>query len=135
MVEVNKHGVNAKIEGHILSDDVMKRAGFTDKYYAGTEREQDAGCWHMHKFIEFPKERCYRNFEVVIYIKIPKDSTDTISIEVLDDDFMQPYDYQYILQHTPEHKTANIVKEQVEQLMQQLCAVGIITGWLPGMYI
>ena len=63
-----------------------------------------------------------------------KDGSD-IQIDVLDEWFCQPYDYQYILEKDPGHKIANIVKEQVEYWMEKLQEEGVLKGHVRGEYI
>lgn len=133
-IPLNANGVNAAIKGILLSDEEMLKAGLVGKYYFGTEHEQEAPDWSLHRCVNFPKEKCFRNCEITFYVRIPKNGAD-IKIDVIDDDFGQPYDYQYILQYNPEHRVANIVKEQVEQWMQELQTAGVITGYVAGMYI
>ena len=124
-VEVNSHGVNVKIKANILSDDKMREIGFTD--YAKDR-------WYFCRNIEFPNNKQYRNFEVSFSITIPKDGSD-IRIDVLDEAFCQPYDYQSMLRRNPEFKTALLVKEQVEEWMKFLEEHGVLTGHIPGEYI
>ena len=125
VVEVNSHGVNVKIKASILSDDKMREIGFTD--YAKDR-------WYFCRMIKFPNNKQYRNFEVSFSVTIPKDNSD-ISIDVLDEAFCQPYDYQSMLHRNPEFKTALIVKEQVEEWMKFLDEHGVLTGHIPGEYI
>ena len=102
-IKLNSHYVNAKIQGHILSDDKMKEIGFT---------EYRKGYLYFCRGIQFPKEKRYRGLDISFSVTIPRDGTD-IRIDVLDEDFCQPYDYQMILSKSPNHTCANIVNEQV----------------------
>lgn len=133
-VTVNKHGINTKIKAHILSDEEMRKVGFHKNYYEGTDHEQYSPYWFWHSMIKFPDEKQFRGFEISINIQIPKDGSD-IRIDILDDDFCQPYDYQNILSITPGHRTANIVREQVETWMEYFQDVGILSGHVYGEYI
>ena len=47
-IKLNSHCVNAKIQGHILSDDKMKEIGFT---------EYRKGYLYFCRRIQFPKEK------------------------------------------------------------------------------
>lgn len=62
--------------------------------------------------------------------------TNNISIEVLDEDFLQPYDYQIMLKN-PNYvpKIAKIVHHKVQNLMKELIDSGIIEGYVENDYI
>lgn len=124
-VELNKNGVNKLIKANILPDEEMRRIGFTD---FAKDR------WYFGRMIQFPKEKRYRGFEVSFNVSIPKDGSD-IRIDILDDDFCQPYDYQYMLDKNPKNECANIVKEQVEEWMKYLQYNGVLEGHVYGEYI
>lgn len=71
------------------------------------------------------------SFNVEIDIK-----TNDISIEVLDEDFLQPYDYQIMLKnqnYVP--KIAKIVHHKVQKIMKELMDSGIIEGYVENDYI
>ena len=127
-VELNSHGVNAKIKAHILDDVKMLEIGFTD--YAKDR-------WYFCRGINFKdvkKKRGLKNIDISFSVTIPKDGSD-IRIDVLDEWFCQPYDYQYILKKDPRHKIANVVKEQVEYWMEKLQEEGVLEGHVKGEYI
>lgn len=127
-VELNSHGVNAKIKAHIFDDAKMREFGFTD--YAKDR-------WYFCREINFKdvkKKKGLSNIDISFSVTIPKDGSD-IRIDILDEDFCQPYDYQYILKKHPEHKIANIVKEQVEYWMKKLQEEGVLEGHVRGEYI
>ncbi len=124
-VKVNSNGVNAKIKAHILSDEEMKAIGFTN-YYEPT--------WYFYRSIKFPQTKRYRGFDISFSISIPKDGSD-IRIDVLDEDFCQPYDYQYMLNKDPKFKPALITFEQVEEYMEYLQSKGVLSGHVKGEYI
>lgn len=127
-VQVNSHGVNAKIKAHILSDDEMRKIGFTD-YKKDT--------WYFCRIVmrEVSKQRYSSyDFEVSFGVSIPKDHSD-IRIDVLDEAFCQPYDYQRILSKNPKHPIATIVNEQVEKWMKYLQDNGVLEGHIYGEYI
>lgn len=100
---------------HILPDKEMKRAGFFE---------------HENKWA-YIKEVAS---EVSFTFRIIKD-TGNWQIDIIDDDFGQPYDYQYILQQAPDHAFANTVKENVEDLMMYMVEEGIISDYEVGDYI
>ena len=60
-----------------------------------------------------------------------------IRIDVLDEDFCQPYDYDYqsMLHKNPTFEPALIVYEQVEELMEYLQSKGVLSGHVKGEYI
>lgn len=133
-VEVNSHGVNKLIKATILSDEKMKEIGFNKNYYEGTDHERYSPYWYFIKGIEFPKEKRWKSVDIDFNVKIPKDGSD-IDIAVLDMDFCQPYDYQYLLSRNPKNECANIVKEQVEKWMKYLQDSGVLSGHVYGEYI
>lgn len=62
--------------------------------------------------------------------------TNDISIEILDEDFLQPYDYQIMLKN-PNYvpKIAKIVHHKVQKIMKELMDSGIIVGYKENDYI
>ena len=124
-IELNSHGVNKLIKATILSDEKMRDIGFTD--YSKDN-------WYFCRIIKFPKEKRYRGFEISFSVTIPKDNSD-IQIDVLDENFLQPYDYQYMLDKNPTFKPCLIVKEQVEEWMKYLQDSGVLSGHVYGEYI
>lgn len=133
-VEVNSHGVNKLIKYNILSDEEMKRIGFHKNYYEGTDHEQYAPYWYFMRDIKFPKEKKWEDVEISFNVHIPKDGSD-LDIMVLDEDFGQPYDYQYLLGRNPKNECANIAKEEVEKLMKYLQDNGVLSDHVYGEYI
>lgn len=129
IVEVNSHGVNKKIKSVVLSNKEMKKTGFTN-YVEGQ--------WYFYKNIRLPKKRKFSDTEISFNVTIYEDGSD-IRIDILDEDFLQPYDYQYILACAPvshpERELANVVKEQVEKWMKHLQNKGILSGHNYGEYI
>ena len=62
--------------------------------------------------------------------------TNDISIEVLDEDFLQPYDYQIMLKNSNYvPKIAKIVHHKVQKIMKELVDSGIIVGYKENDYI
>ena len=133
-VEVNSNGVNKSIGYNILCDEKMKELGFHKNYYEGTDHEEYSPYWFFIKKIEFPKDKKYGKIDISFEIHIPKDGSD-IDIMVLDDDWCQPYDYQYILALDPNNRCAIIVSEQVEKWMRYLQENGVLYGHEYGEYI
>lgn len=125
-IVLNAHGVNKVIKAHILADEQMKKAGFTYFKY------MKPPCWCYSRTLKLPEE--YKNTEITFSVDIPVDGSD-IRIDVLDDDFMQPYDYQHFLESNPKNKLAKLVKKQVEEQMQRLQDTGVLSGHKYGEYI
>lgn len=116
-VQLNSHGINSKIKANILPDEQMRKIGFVD---LNKKR------WYFYKDIT--------NFEITFNVSIPKDGSD-INIDVLDEDFLQPYDYQHFLYNNPSHNIALQVKEKVEEWMKYLQDNGVLEGHKYGEYI
>lgn len=133
-IEVNSHGVNKAIKYHILPDEKMKEIGFCKNYYEGTNHEKYSPYWYFVRGIKFPNEKRWRNIEIDFQVNIPKDGSD-LNIMVIDMDFCQPYDYQYILKHKPENECAKIVRDEVERWMEYLQKNGVLSGHEYGAYI
>ena len=128
-LKLNSHGVNATIEARILSDDKMKEIGFTDHCKDN---------WYFCRLLKIPVankkgKKKYDN-DISFNITIPKDGSD-IRIDVLDENFCQPYDYQFMLHKNPTFKFALNVKEQVEEWMEYLQNNGVLSGHNKGDYI
>lgn len=127
---VNSNGVNAKIKATILSEKEMRSIGFTDS-------AKDRWYFYRNIITEKAKRRhgySAYDFEVSFSVVIPKDGSD-IRIDVLDEAFCQPYDYQHILKNNPTHKVALQVKENVEEWMKYLQDKGVLEGHIYGEYI
>lgn len=133
-VELNSHGVNKLIKATILSDEKMKEIGFHKNYYEGTKHEKYSPYWYFSRTLELPKDKKYHGFGISFNVNIPKDGSD-IRIDVLDEDFCQPYDYQYMLEEDPSFEYALLVKEQVEKWMEYLQNNGVLSGHVYGEYI
>ena len=124
-IKVNKNCVNAKIQAHILPESEMRKIGFTDHVKDN---------WYFCRMLRFPKKKLYRDFEISFSVTIPKNSDD-IRIDVLDEAFCQPYDYQRILYDHPNHETALIVQNEGEKWMDYLQKKGVLSGHVRGEYI
>jgi hypothetical protein len=118
-VKLNKCGVNAKIKAATLSDVEMKNIGFTD--YCKDR-------WYFCRTIKFPNTKRYRGFDISFSVSINKNNPENLRIDVLDEDFCQPYDYQMMLDKDSEFKPCLIVKEQVEEWMKFLMDNGVLSG-------
>lgn len=115
-VEVNSKGTNKNIKAHILSDEEMREIGFTD-------RAKDR--WYFCKSL---------GDDISFNVTIPKDGSD-IEIATLDEDFLQYYDFQYILKSNPNFEFALEIKAATEHWMGYLINKGVLSGWERGDYI
>ena len=120
-VEINEHGNNAAIKVHILDEATMKLNGFR-RFIDGADH-----WWYFCK-------RVYKDitFNMTIY-----DSSDWM-IDILDELFCQPYDYQYLLEKYSNDintRVPEIVKKNVDEIMDSFVHKGIISGWEVGDYI
>ena len=118
-VILNKNHNNAAISVHVLPEDEMHRIGFTD---FAKDR------WYYCRIVN---KRCDISFNLTI----PKENPENWRIDVLDEAFCQPYDYQYMLDHGSTNAVALSVNEEVEKQMQYLADSGIISGHERGDYI
>lgn len=115
-VKLDAKGLNAAIGSNLLPEVKMRELGFTD--HSGSN-------WY---FVQRVAD------DITFNLTIPKDGG-RLSIEVLDEDFGQHYDYQAILKRSPKLQYALNVKGGVELLMGRFVAQGVLTGWKKGMYI
>ena len=116
-VTLNSRGQNANIKGHIVDDEIMKRNGlFYDEY--------DKRYFYVQELYD----------QITLYIYI--DGYDEeITIQVLDDDFCQPYDYQSYLGNKPDARVPIIVHRQVQSKMKELMKAGIVSGYVLEDYV
>ncbi len=115
-VKINEHGNNAAIKVHILDDATMKLNGFRwvdtlNKWYF---------CNRVYKDI---------TFNMSIY------SEDKWYIDILDENFCQPYDYQAMYESGDYRPIVLTVMANVDEIMDSFVNKGIISGWEVGDYI
>ena len=115
--KTNKSGVNVKIKAHILDEESMKAAGF--RHVVG-----DGEFWSYFKDL---------GSDIEFHVKIPVRGE--LRIDVLDEWYCQPYDYQYMIHSKATHKLPYEVFERVEEEMQRLKDFGILEGHEYGEYI
>ena len=108
----NSRGQNANIKGHVVDDEIMKQHGF----------HYDA------KYEQWDYVQCLYD-EITLYIHISEGDEDNVVIDVIDDDFCQPYDYQSYLGNKPDARVPIIVHRQVQSKMKELMKAGIVTGY------
>lgn len=118
--EVNERGMNSKIRATVLPDERMREIGFTNF---------DEPRWYFCKSVG------EKNGEISFNVTIPKARPDLLQIDVLDDDFLQPYDFQHLLEVNPDFKFALEVWRNVERWMKTLADAGVISGHEYGEYI
>ncbi|MGM1044724.1 MAG: hypothetical protein ACQEXX_01120 [Bacillota bacterium] len=68
-------------------------------------------------------------------ITVNKETLQGLKIDVLDESFLQPYDYQYLLVENPNNLFARNVSNKVEQVLKEMQDDGIIDGYTSGMYV
>jgi len=116
-ITLNKNHNNAKIKVNILSDEQMKDIGFYD-------------CkdhWYFSKFLSIK--------DISFNVMIDKKTKD-FRIDVLDELFCQPFDYQYLLESNKgKRETCLKVQKEVEQWMQYLKDAKVIENHEYGEYI
>lgn len=127
-VEVDSRtGLNKNIKFSCLSNKQMKKAGFTFN--------EEYKVWDKVINIKFPQIPYYTDLEISLLISVSADNEALNNIQVIDDEFGQPYDYQYMLMKDPTFLLGLIVQQQVEIEMHKLVRYGIISGWNEGDYI
>lgn len=115
-IQLNKHGNNAAIQYHILAEDKMKRAGF----------RKTSGGWYFFKPLDKRSRISYN-----VSITLNGDGR----IDILDEDFCQPYDYEYILERIPNFSFAQMIKAGAVYYTMLLQQRGILSGYTYGDYI
>ena len=120
-VQLNSHGTNVAIKAHILPDDEMYTIGFTDR---------DPSKWYYYRMVP----GLGKGIEISFNVTIPKDGSD-IEIITLDEDFLQPYNYESILERNPNLECALKVRDFVEEQMKYLQDTGVLSGHRKGNYI
>lgn len=116
MSNLTKHGNNADMQVKPLSDCMMRYLGFTDC----VEHR-----WYLCKSIDK---------DITFNVSIEKDGSDW-RIDILDENFLQPYDYQYFIESGNPPQFAYKVKAFVDAEMTKLVNVGIISNWKVGDYV
>lgn len=108
-VPMNNRGNNANLVANVLDDITMTANGFrrTKDYWYYVE---DLGC------------------EITLRIQVPP-----LTIDVIDEEFLQPYDYQAMLRMGSGF--ALKVHRKVQNTMKKLSDTGIIEGWVSNDYI
>lgn len=116
---LTKHGNNAAIVVYDFPEEKMRELGFTD---------YQNGWWYFHKAI---------SADISFNLQIAKDGSDW-QIDVLDENFCQPYDYQHFIMKSEINDIPFVAlktKEKVDQIMEDLVEKGVIRNWKVGDYI
>lgn len=117
-VKLTKHQNNAALGVNILPDAEMRAYGFTD--HVPEE-------WYLCRKVS-------EDGTTTLNLTIAKDGSDWV-IDVLDEYFLQPYDYQGLLERNPNNGYARAVADECERQYRLLTEAGILTGWHEGMYV
>lgn len=120
-VPLNKRNTNANIKVNIFDDGKMRELGFTD-YSKNT--------WYYLAYIINEK-----HFKVTFNLQINKQNPDNFKIDILTEDYLQPYDYQAGLRKYPKFEKYLQVHKKVQEIMKHLIDTGIIEGYNLGDYI
>lgn len=112
-VPLNARGNNVKLRGNVLDDVTMKANGFVQRY----------GRWILYEIL---------GNNVSLNINV---FCDVLLIDVFDEQFLQPYDYQWILRNNPESGIPLKIHSKVQATMKRLSDAGIIEGWVANDYI
>lgn len=113
---LDANGLNAEISATVLEENRMRELGFTDHLDT---------TWYFSRML---------GMDISFNVSIPKDGR-RLRVDILDEDFGQPYDYQSILKKNPGFAFAEEVKAKVEALMEMLADAGVIQGFVKGMYL
>lgn len=116
--KLNSHNVNANIVFHELDDVHMAAAGF---------KKLDDGTW------SYSRIKRYKYLTLDFWVH--KSPNDDLAIDILDDDFCQPYDYQYMEAQGNVTEYTRFARSFAEEQMKHLADAGILSGHTPGDYI
>lgn len=128
-VNINSCGVNTNIKYNILSTEKMKEL----KFMLSSDK------WVMYHLLRRPKE-FGKNINISLHISLPLNyNYDELDIKVIDEDYLQPYDYQYLIEMAErENKTNDVaiaVRDEVEDIIARLQRAKVLSGHNRGDYI
>jgi hypothetical protein len=121
IIETDENGLNARIQFRLLPAGQITALGFRD---CGDH-------WYLMRFVG-PKYQ--DRHDVSFNVSIPKNGSRG-RIDILDENFCQPYDYELILSCNPGNRYARAVRDDVEREMAVLADAGVISGHEYGEYI
>ena len=115
-VNINKRGENADIVFHVLAEEEMRKLGFTD---------HSKNSWYKCKLL---------SKNISFNISIDKD-TSKGTIDVLDENFCQPYNYQKMIIDNTYNQFVYDTHEKVQEIMKYLSENGVISNYNRNDYI
>lgn len=115
-VPLDENHQNANIKANILSDGEMREIGFTDF---------DKDSWYFNRRVG--GKNSFLSFNITIFKR-----TGNIHIDVLDEMFLQSYDFQMYI---GKNEIANKVYDDVQSYMKYFMDKGVISGYTLGDYI
>lgn len=142
--KVNSNGTNVAIKYHILSDEKMRALGFWDGWNHEFTYWFRGVCVLKNptRYSTYDLKRIQKNPNYVpchkdlsFCVRVPKNGTDDLDINIIDDDWGQPYDWQRYLRKDTIPFTALDCKEFVEKQMDLLQDAGVLEGHKYGEYI
>lgn len=111
---------NKNIKANILSDEEMRELGFNDRL---------EGHWFFSERVGPPRAKISFSIDI-------KKETREVEVDILDENYVQPYDYQYFLAlDDKKYETALTVHRDVQKLMKKFMEIGIIDGYVEGDFI
>lgn len=119
-VELNDNHNNMAIKVHLLPEKKMREIGFTD---------HNPTTWYFCKY------GMGGQHDISFSLSIKKDNPSDWRIDVLDENFLQPYDYQMMIEQHTRNDIPYAVQKDVEKWMQYLEDAGILSGHIYGEYI
>ena len=117
--------------------DELTKKGFTNRIKicdaVTAEQLMNYGFTNYHKpYLYFMK---MLTDNISFNLTINKKTLTITNIDVLDEDFLQPYDYQVFLMKNPKNKLARKIFNKVDEIFTKLQQDGIVNGYVRGMYI
>ena len=122
-VPLKENGQNKNIKVATLDESILRKFGFTDSR---------KGYWYYCRNVHHDKKF---DDSITFNISFRKKDGKELMIDILDEDFCQPYDYQKFLKNNPDHEYALEVHKNVQEIMSKLMSAEIITGYKPNDYI
>lgn len=117
--------------------DELTKKGFTNRIKIA--EGQTAEKLLRYGFTNYHKPRLYfcRNLghEITFNLAIDKSTLEITRIDVLDEDFGQPFDYQASLLRGNNGELAKEIYHKVNSILTKLQSDGIIVGFEEGMYV
>ena len=117
--------------------DELTKKGFTNKIKIHPSQTKEKLL--QYGFTNYNPERLYfcrmLDKDISFNLSIDINTLEILEIDILDEDFLQPYDYQSsIIRGNPSKMEIRIFKA-VNKLLTQLQEDGVIIGFTEGMYV